>query len=218
MPSPTQTLRRSVSMKKFLKKRWPWIVGICVLIAAVIVLLTQCNKRSELPIPGEPTLVVETPQKLSVSQTEEFTLDVTISQLGDARYPAMSMSIAFDSSRLEFLGVEEGNIFILSDENSSRQKLPDWSCNVQNSNDTGSINIMYLDMTGGKNAFSKELLADDYNVVLRLKFRLRGSARPGDVLDLIVEDAVFAASDETQSLAMTTDTLKVKNGRLVIGE
>ena len=205
-------------MKKFLKERWPWIVGICVLIAAVIVLLTQCNKRSELPIPGEPTLIVETPQKLSVSQTEEFTLDVTISQLGDARYPAMSMSIAFDSSRLEFLGVEEGNIFILSDENSSGQKLPDWSCNVQNSNDTGSINIMYLDMTGGKNAFSKELLADDYNVVLRLKFRLRGSARPGDVLDLIVEDAVFAASDETQSLAMTTDTLKVKNGRLVIGE
>jgi len=205
-------------MKKFLKKRWPWIVGICVLIAAVIVLLTQCNKRSELPIPGEPTLIVETPQKLSVSQTEEFTLDVTISQLGDARYPAMSMSIAFDSSRLEFLGVEEGNIFILSDENSSGQKLPDWSCNVQNSNDTGSINIMYLDMTGGKNAFSKELLADDYNVILRLKFRLRGSARPGDVLDLIVEDAVFAASDETQSLAMTTDTLKVKNGRLVIGE
>ncbi len=205
-------------MKKFLKKRWPWIVGICVLIAAVIVLLTQCNKRSELPIPGEPTLIVETPQKLSVSQTEEFTLDVTISQLGDARYPAMSMSIAFDSSRLEFLGVEEGNIFILSDENSSGQKLPDWSCNVQNSNDTGSINIMYLDMTGGKNAFSKELLADDYNVVLRLKFRLRGSARPGDVLDLIVEDAVFAASDETQSLAMTTDTLKVKNGKLVIGE
>ena len=205
-------------MKKFLKKRWPWIVGICVLIAAVIVLLTQCNKRSELPIPGEPTLIVETPQKLSVSQTEEFTLDVTISQLGDARYPAMSMSIAFDSSRLEFLGVEEGNIFILSDENSSGQKLPDWSCNVQNSNDTGIINIMYLDMTGGKNAFTKELLADDYNVILRLKFRLRGSARPGDVLDLIVEDAVFAASDETQSLAMTTDTLKVKNGRLVIGE
>lgn len=205
-------------MKKFFEKRWPWIVGICVLIAAVIVLLTQCNKRSELPIPVEPTLIVETPQKLSVSQTEEFTLDVTISQLGDARYPAMSMSIAFDSSRLEFLGVEEGNIFILSDENSSGQKLPDWSCNVQNSNDTGSINIMYLDMTGGKNAFTKELLADDYNVVLRLKFRLRGSARPGDVLDLIVEDAVFAASDETQSLAMTTDTLKVKNGRLVIGE
>ena len=205
-------------MKKFLKKRWPWIVGICVLIAAVVLLLIRCDSKNAPPVSGEPTLTVETPQKLSVSQTEDFTLDVTISDLGDVRYPAMSMSIAFDSSRLEFLGVEEGNVFVLSTENSTGQKLPEWNSNVQTSNDTGFINIMYLDLTGGKNAFTKELLAEDYNVVLRLKFRLRGSVRPGDVLDLIVEDAVFAASDETQSLAMTTDTLKVKNGRLVIGE
>jgi len=202
-------------MKQFIKKRWPWIIGACVLIAAVVLLLVRCSSD---PVSGEPTLIVETPQKLSASQTKEFTLDVTISALGDTNYPAMSMSIAFDSSRLEFLGVEEGNIFILSDENSTGQKLPDWSYNVQNSNDTGLINIMYLDMTGGKNAFTKELLADDHNVVLRLKFRLRGSVRPGDILDLILEDAVFATSDEPQSLAMTTDTLKVKNGRLVIGE
>ena len=179
---------------------------------------SACIVNGTVPAVSEPTLTVETPRKLSASQTGEFTLDVTISDLEDVRYPAMSMSIAFDSSRLEFLGVEEGNIFILSDESSTGQQLPDWSYNAQNANETGRINIMYLDMTGGKNAFTKELLAEDYNVVLRLKFRLRGSSRPGDVLDLIVEDAVFAASDETQSLAMTTDTLKVKNGRLVIGE
>ena len=201
-------------MEKQRKKKWLWILGACILIAVLVLLLTRCSGTDF----GVPTLIVETPQKLSASQTAEFTLDVTISTLGDARYPAMSISISFDSSRLEFLGVEEGNIFILSDENSTGQQLPEWSCNVQNSNDTGLINIMYLDMTGGKNAFTRELLADDYNVVLRLKFRLRGSVRPGDVLDLIVEDAVFAASDETQSLAVTTDTLKVKNGRLVIGE
>ena len=204
-------------MKKFLKKRWPWILGFCILTAAAGLLLLRCD-GSEEPVSGEPALIVETPQKLSASQTEEFTLDISVSSLGDARYPAMSMSIAFDSSRLEFMGVEEGNVFILSDESSSGRKLPEWSCNVQNSNDTGLINIMYLDMTGGKNAFAKDLLADGYNVVLRLKFRLRGSVRPGDVLDLIVEDAVFAASDEAQSLAMTTDTLKIQNGRLVIGE
>ena len=80
------------------------------------------------------------------------------------------------------------------------------------------INIMYLDITGGRNAFTKDLLANDNNVVLRLKFRLRGSVRPGDVLDLLVEDAVFAASDESQSLAMTTNTLMIKNGKIVIGE
>ena len=195
------------------KVKWLIITGIALVILVLSFLLVKCGGNS-----GEPTLIVETPQKLSISGTKEFTLDVTISDLGEVRYPAMSMSISFDSSRLEFLGVEEGNMFILSDENKTGQKLPDWSCNVQNSNDTGLINIMYLDMTGGRNAFSKELLADDYNVVLRLRFRVRGSVRPGDVLDLIVEDAVFAASDETQSLAMTRDTLKVKNGRLVIGE
>ena len=203
------------STEKKKRKKWPWILAICLLLIAAAALYYFYFYQGDS---GKPTLIVETPQKLSASQTEDFTLDVTVSALGEARYPAMSMSISFDSSWLEFLGVEEGNIFILSDENSTGQKLPDWSCNVQNSNDTGRINIMYLDMTGGKNAFTKELLAEDYNVVLRLKFRLRGSVRPGDVLDLIVEDAVFAASDETQSLAMTADTLKVKNGRLVIGD
>ena len=203
------------STEKKKRKKWPWILVICLLLIAAATLYYFYFYQGDS---GTPSLVVETPQKLSVSQTEDFTLDVTVSDLGDARYPAMSMSIAFDSSRLEFLGVEEGNIFILSDENSSGQQLPNWSCNVQSSNDTGLINIMYLDMTGGRNAFTKDLLADDYNVVLRLQFRLRGSVRPGDVLDLIVEDAVFAASDETQSLAMNRDTLEIKNGRLVIGE
>ena len=201
-------------MEKQRKKKWLWILGACILIAVLVLLLTRCSGTDF----GVPTLIVETPQKLSATGTDEFTLDVTVSNLGEARYPAMSINISFDSSRLEFLGVEEGNIFILSDESNNGQQLPDWSCNVQNSNDTGRINIIYLDMTGGRNAFTQELLAKDYNVILRLKFRLRGSSRPGDVLDLIVEDAVFAASDETQSLAMTTGTLKTKNGRLVIGE
>lgn len=167
---------------------------------------------------GTPTLTIETPQKISKSETEEFTLDVTISSFGDAIYPAASMSISFDSSRLEFIGVEEGNIFIRNDEGDVPQKLPNWSCNPEQCNKSGKINIMYLDTTGGKNAFSKELLAEDDNVVLRLKFRLRGSVRSGDICDLIFDDAVFAASDETQSLAMTTDTLKVRDGKIVIGE
>ena len=196
------------------KKKWPWIVGVCVLVVILALLLARCNGEQE----KIPTLTIETPQKMSLSDTDEFTLEVTVSALGDALYPAASMSISFDSSRLEFLGVEEGNIFILSAESNSGQQLPDWSCNTQVCNETGMINIMYLDMTGGKYAFSKDLLAEDDNVVLRLKFRLRGSVRSGDVLDLILEDAVFAASDETQSLAMTLDTLKTKDGRIVIGD
>lgn len=196
------------------KKKWPWIVGFCILAVILALLLVRCDAEQK----KIPTLTIETPQKMSLADTDEFTLDVTVSALGDALYPAASMSISFDSSRLEFLGVEEGNIFILSAESNSGQQLPDWSCNTQVCNETGIINIMYLDMTGGKYAFSKDLLAEDGNVVLRLIFRLRGSVRSGDVLDLILEDAVFAASDETQSLAMTLDTLKTKDGKIVIGD
>ena len=201
-------------MKQKLIKIGLSILGIGLVLAAVLLLWPS----QEHPQSGVPMLTVETPPRLSLASDQEFTLDVSISRLGDTRYPAMSISLAFDPSRLEFLGVEEGNVFILSDKNTAGQQLPEWSCNVENSNTSGRINVMYLDMTGGKCAFSQELLAEEENVVLRLRFRLRGSVRAGDVLDLTVEDAVFAASDETQSLAMTTDTLKVRSGRLVIGE
>ena len=202
-------------MIKWMKKKWPWLVGVLILLVAGIAVWRIFGSED---LGEKPVLTVETPQKISVAQAEEFVLDVTISDLGEARYPAMSMSISFDPSRLEFLGVKEGNVFIFSDETSSGQQLPTWNYNAETANETGLINLMYLDMTGGRNAFAKELLADSDNVVLRLKFRLRGSVRAGDVLDLIVEDGVFAATEEGQSLAMTTDTLVVKNGKIVIGE
>lgn len=202
------------------RKKWIfWLIAtICVVAAVVAVVLFWDNEKAPQKAKTEPTLSVETPQKISRTQTEEIVLDVTISTLGKAVYPAMSVSISFDSSRLEFLGVREGNVFVQDTGNSSGQQLPEWSCNVETSNETGVINVMYLDMTGGKHAFSQNFLAEKDNVVMRLAFRLRGSVRAGDVLDLIVEDAVFAASDETQSLATTKDTLKVKHGKIVIGE
>ena len=196
------------------RRIWPWsLLGILSFVLVIALLWSFCKKD-----PHIPTLTIQTPQKLSVSQTEEFSLDVMISHLGEDLYPAMSMCIAFDPSRLEFLGIGEGNVFILSTENGTGQQLPRWSYNVQVSNETGQINLMYLDMTGGKYAFSRSLFGEDNNVLLRLKFRLRGSVRPGEVLDLLMEDAVFASSDETRSLAMTTGTLKVRNGKIVVGD
>ena len=195
-------------------------IGICTGVLLLLLILFLLLMRGCAPSiwKGTPTLTIETPQKISKGETEEFSLDVTISSFGEAVYPAASMSISFDSSRLEFIGTEEGNVFIRNGERGVSQKLPEWSCNPEQCNRTGKINIMYLDTTGGKNAFSKELLAEEDNVVLRLRFRLRGSVRSGDVCDLIFDDAVFAASDETESLAMTTDTLKVRDGKIVIGE
>ena len=199
--------------KKNRKTLWLVIAALCVAVAVVVALLLSGGKGGVL---GTPTLTVETPQKCSAG--EEITLNVTIDHMGEALYPAASMSIRFDPACLEFLAVEEGNVFILDGENTSGRQLPQWSCNTAACNESGLINIMYLDMTGGRYAFSRELLAEEDNVVLRLTFRVRGSVRTGDVLDLIVEDAVFAASEEKDSLAMTRNTLRVRNSRIVIGE
>ncbi|MBO5122694.1 MAG: hypothetical protein J6J01_04310 [Oscillospiraceae bacterium] len=199
--------------KKNRKTLWLVIAALCVAVAVVVILLLSGDKGGVL---GTPTLTVETPQKCSAG--EEITLNVTIDHMGEALYPAASMSIRFDPACLEFLGVEEGNVFILDGENTSGRQLPQWSYNTAACNESGLINVMYLDMTGGRYAFSRELLAEEDNVVLRLSFRVRGSVRAGDVLDLIVEDAVFAASEEKDSLAMTRNTLRVRNSRIVIGE
>ena len=198
--------------KWFRRKKVPAFMGGLILLLLLSLLLARCTGIGE----KKPVLAVETPQKLSASQTETFTLDVTISDLEETLYPAMSMSIRFDPSCLEFLGIEEGNVFVTDSQ--VGRALPQWSCNPQQCNKSGLINIMYLDLTGGKSAFTKTLLAEENNVVLRLSFRLRGSARSGDVYDLILEDAVFAASDETQSLAMTRETLKTKNAKIVVGD
>lgn len=198
------------------KKKICFIAGGVLLVCAILLCAFFLLRQEGMTWGDTPTLTVKSPQKLRLSDSDTFVLDVSISSLGDALYPAMSMSIAFDSARLEFLGIEEGNVLVHSDSNSIGQALPEWIYNTAACNQSGCINVMYLDMTGGKNAFSQDLLGEGENVLLRLKFRLRGSVRAGDVCDLIVEDAVFAASDERQSLAMTTKTLNVKNGKLVI--
>ena len=112
--------------------------GVLLLLLILFLLFMNWDKI----VSGTPTLTIETPQKINISETEEFTLDVTVSTLGEAIYPAASMSIAFDSSRLEFIGVEEGNVIIRDDKSDISQKLPNWSCNPKQSNKAGKINIM----------------------------------------------------------------------------
>ena len=199
--------------------RKPLLIG-AVCLAAVLVLvvvLRSCGSQNEDPF---PTLTIETPEKISAGSTQELLLDVGISSFGEDIYPAASFIIHFDPARTEFLGVEEGNVFIGNTETSSGTtiKLPDWSCNIEQSNKSGQINIMYLDLTGGEKAFTRDLLEEEENVVFRLRFRLTGGARPGDVCDLIVEDAVFAASDSTRSLSTLQGTLKAVNGKIVVGD
>ena len=192
------------------------IIGVIILIILAVSLFLFLRRGGLLP--SAPAVVVETPAKMDAKDREVFSLELQLTSLGETVYPAASFSISFDPSKLEFMGISEGNVAIKSSKSISGTALPEWSVNVERSNETGAINIMYIDMTGGKNAFSKELLQDQGNVLLLLDFRLRGSVRAGDILELSLDDAVFAASDETESLSGTAGTLRTVNGRIVIGE
>ena len=200
--------------KKMIHKK-TIITGAVLLIFLLIFLFLFLYRGGVLP--SAPAVTVETPAKMEEKDREPFSLELQLTSLGEAVYPAASFNISFDPAKLEFLGISEGNVMIKSSESASGTAMPEWSVNAERANETGMINIMYIDMTGGKNAFSKELLQDWGNVLLLLDFRLRGSVRAGDILELSLDDAVFAASDEPESLSAAAGTLKTVNGRIVIG-
>lgn len=194
------------------RKCWPAaLIGAGVLLLVLLGALLLRHSANKTPC-----LSIVAPPKASLSGEREVLVDVVISDLGNALYPAASASIRFDPSRLEFLGVQEGTVFVRDSE--LGQTLPEWSCNPAQCNKTGLINVMYLDLTGGANAFDRQLLTDEDNALMRLAFRLRGSARTGDVYELTVEDAVFAASSEEESLAVLRGTLTCRNGRIAVEE
>ena len=191
-------------------------MGAVLLILLLVFLFLFLHRGGGFP--SAPAVTVETPAKMDKNSRDGFSLELQLTSLGETVYPAASFSISFDPAKLEFLGISEGNVIIRNSENSSGTALPEWNVNVARSNETGIINIMYIDMTGGKYAFSKDLLLDQDNVLLLLNFRLRGSVRDGDILELCLDDAIFAAYDETESLSSAAGTLRTVNGRIVIGE
>lgn len=205
-------------IKQPVKSRKKLILWIVIILAALLMIaaLYFLLQRGGI-LPSAPAVTIETPDKMSVDDREEFSLKLSLTSLKKEVYPAASFSISFDPSKLEFLGLSEGNVIISSNESTSGTALPDWKVNIKRSNETGMINILYLDMTGGKCAFSNDLLEKSNNVLLFLNFRLHGSVREGDILELNLEDAVFAAADEKKSLASASRKLKTVNGRIVVG-
>lgn len=193
------------------------LIGVALLAALLIILFFALKKGGGF-LTAAPSVTIETPEKKSASDREPFSLEVRLSGLEEAVYPAASFSIQFDPAKLEFLGIEEGDVLITDTESSSGWQVPQWSVNPERSNEIGQVNLMYLDLTGGKNAFTKASVAEDGGVLLRLRFRLRGSVKSGEIYELSFADAVFAASDETESLAMAGGTLQTGNGRIVIGD
>lgn len=92
-----------MSKKGILTAAIALIAAVIIAIFAVILI----NNTERFPMDSTMRIEIDTPQKVSLSD-ETVTLDVMLSGLGDTLYPAASMSISFDPTRLELVGVEEG--------------------------------------------------------------------------------------------------------------
>ena len=193
-----------------------------VLAITVGLIILILNRNSQAAKVGKfftgPAVFIEIPDKMDKKDRSEFELGVFVTELGKEVYPAASFSISFDPSKLEFLGLEEGNVLILDSDAPSGDNLPDWNVDVETSNKTGLINVMYLDISGKDKGFSQDKLYNDDNSLFYLKFKLRGSVREKEMYELSFKDAVFACEDDSKSLSMLSKKLKTKDSFVMISE
>ncbi len=191
-----------------------------VLAITVGLIILILNRNSQTAKVGKfftgPAVFIEIPDKMDKKDRSEFELGVFVTKLGKDIYPAASFSISFDSSKLEFLGLEEGNVLILDSDTPAGENLPEWNVDVETSNKTGLINVMYLDISGKDKGFSQEKLYDKDNSLFYLKFKLRGSVREKEMYEISFKDAVFACEDDSKSLSMLSKKLKTKDSFVMI--
>lgn len=197
------------------------LILLCALVICVL-----CAGGVWITVNAKPTLSIRPPESLSASERGAFTVDIMLSDLPDYLYPAASVAVAFDKNKLEFLGVQMGNMMTYDsfipgkDEGEPRFDIPVWNCSPQAANRDGEVRAIYVDMTAEKNAYG--IAGYDKasaNIPLRLSFCLRDSATPGDLLEFTFNDAVFATTTGAQdhtSLSMSEkyQTLKVESGKL----
>jgi hypothetical protein len=208
-------LKNSSSKKKLV------ILSSFVAIIALVLVNVFFNEESSLSI-IKPTLTLEPPAPIEVTNKDEFIVDVKLSRLPKDIYPAASISLGFDNNKLEFTGVKMGTMETYGDKilNGSDYTIPTWDCNVETSNKNGVVNAMYLDMTAGKFAYNEDgFEKDSKDIVLRLAFKLKDSAQSGENYYLDIKDAVFATVDgdkDKSSLSTLDKTLKINNCSIVV--
>lgn len=188
------------------------LCAVLIIAAAGTAVYFIINKED---VPGAPEVSMYPPVKISEENEDVFTVDMHLSDLGGSLYPAVSFSISFDNEKLEFTGIKEGDIYVHGDD--GERTLPSWKCGTAKANEDGLINIMYLDISGGKYAFDRNLIEKDEDILLSLEFRLKNTAKKGDIYELAFEDACFAAADKEDSLSVSAGNLDTENGRIVIG-
>ena len=171
------------------KKKIIAVVLILIAIIAIVFLIFRVKKELDKPV-----LSLIPPKPIESTSREEFVVNAQLSALPHNLYPAASISVSFDNTKLEFTGVKMGTMMTYGDKRANGYSfdVPQWSEGFD---------------------------SDKKNIVLRLGFKLKDSAIAGDSYNLTFKDGVFAVVDgdeSKESLAMKLGTLRTNNCRIVV--
>lgn len=140
---------------------------------------------------GIPTLSLSH-ENININNQDIFDVDVILSHLPDNIYPAASIKVGFDNSKLEFIGIEKGTVKTYGN-SSDGFSIPTWNCDVESSNNSSEINAIYVDMTAGRFAYNKEgFEKGSKGLIIKLKLKLKEGLKVGEITKLDLRDAVFA--------------------------
>ncbi|MDR1628763.1 MAG: hypothetical protein LBS36_00895 [Oscillospiraceae bacterium] len=216
---PIKSLRESAFLQN--KRNRILLIAAGLLFAAIIIMMILLMGGATEKL-FAPSLTLLSPAPVAVDNRDEINVDVLLSDLPDRVYPAASLSVRFDKNKLEFLGARQGTMMTLGDSTQEEvtYNIPIWKSDAAFANQTGELNTMYLDVTGGKFAYVREgFQKDEKDILLRLRFRLRDSAQVGEIYDITVTDAVIATiggAETRTSLATAMRTLKAYSAKIVV--
>lgn len=185
--------------------------AIIILIAVAGIIIKQSEPTLELQIHNK---------KIEATSKDEIIVSAVLRNMPDNEYPAASAVIIFDNNKLEFVGTALGTMQSYNDYDPNRDKtpaykIPEWLCNPALSNQNGQINLMYLDTTAGKNAYTKNgYEKQTRDIPFKLIFKLKSSVIPNEKLEIAIKEAVFATNEGGQSTLSTKENygkLAVKN-------
>lgn len=174
------------------------ILAVAVIIAFMVFLWNR--KVSE----SGPKVFYESAEMV---RGEEVEIDVKVKGI-EGFYPAVSLEIAFDKNKLEFLELRQGNMEVVN-QTTGETVIPEWQFSKESANREGAVKTMYLDMTGGDNPVSGDAIEEGSDIMFRLVFRVKDSCNEGEELVLTTKQATFAALEEKDSLAVYKENISV---------
>lgn len=149
------------------------------------------------------------------SDSESIIVNIHVSDLPDNTFPAVSTSVHFDNDVLELTEVVNGNMEVYENGEDKPDQLvvPDWSYDLEYANTEGAANIMYLDMSGGSQAFNiNGFNKDDQNIFASLKFHVKDTTDKS--VKFTLEEATLATVDDLindTGFSTAKGNLSVKN-------